>query len=62
MKTMNMSYDLAMAAAADAAIRRMRKAGRSKWSRGDHAAACEGFDRLYGKRLWAGDHLKRQGK
>jgi hypothetical protein len=59
LKTLTMTYDLAMAAGADAANRRMRKAGRSKWSRGDFAAACAEFDRLYGARLWEGDYFTR---
>ncbi len=42
-----MTYDLAMAAAKDAANRQMRAAGRSKWSIDDYVLMCETFDRLY---------------
>lgn len=43
----HMTYDLAMAAGQDAATRRMRKQGRTKWNRGDWDAAARTFNRLY---------------
>lgn len=41
------TYSLAMAAAKDAANRRMRAAGRTAWSRGDYNHSVETFERLY---------------
>lgn len=41
------TYDLARAASQDAANRRMRKAGRKAWSRGDYNHAIDEFNRLY---------------
>jgi hypothetical protein len=37
---MPMTIEIARAAGADAADRRMRRAGRSKWSIGDYLLAC----------------------
>ena len=42
-----MDYSLAMAAARDEANRRMRKAGRKKWTRGDYNLACKTFNKLW---------------
>lgn len=39
-----MTYDLAMAAARDAANRRMEAEGRKKWNREDWNEACRVFD------------------
>lgn len=44
-----MTYDLAMAAAWDAANRSMRKAGRKVWSVDDYNAAVDEFYRLMPK-------------
>lgn len=41
-----MTYNLAWAAATDAANRRMRKHGRTNWSRGDYNFAVRKFDRI----------------
>lgn len=41
-----MTIELARAAAWDAADKRMRKAGRSQWTRGDYNHACREFERL----------------
>jgi hypothetical protein len=38
---------LAWAAATDAGNRRMREAGRTKWSQGDYNAAVREFNRLW---------------
>jgi len=40
------TYEMAMAAACDAANKRMRKAGRIKWNRADYNLMCRTFDRL----------------
>ncbi len=42
-----MTYDLAMAAAKDAANARMRKAGRTKWNRADYNHMVRVFNRLW---------------
>jgi len=43
---MKVNADLARAVAVDAANRRMRKAGRTSWSRGDYNEAVRVFNRL----------------
>jgi hypothetical protein len=43
---MNMTRNMAYAAAMDFANKRMRKAGRNAWSIGDYRAACEKFAEL----------------
>jgi hypothetical protein len=43
---MNMTRNVAYAAAVDFANKRMRKAGRKAWSVGDYRAACEKFAEL----------------
>lgn len=45
-----MTYPLAMSAGRDAANRRMRAAGRTKWNRADYNAAVREFNRLYPKK------------
>ena len=47
-----MTYELAMAAGRDAANRRMRNAGRTKWSRGDYNQAVKVFNYLM-NREWS---------
>jgi hypothetical protein len=42
-----MTYELAMAAAKDAADRRMRKANRTKWNRADYNEMVRTFNGLY---------------
>ena len=42
-----MTYQLAMAAGTDAANRRMRAAGRTKWNRADYSEAARTFNRLW---------------
>lgn len=42
-----MTYELAMAAAADAANRAMRSGGREVWSQEDYNAGVREFDRLF---------------
>ena len=42
-----LTYDLAMAAAADTATQRMRREGRTKWNGEDWQAMVETFERLY---------------
>lgn len=44
-----MTYAEAMHAGREAASERARKAGRSKWSRGDYNHAVKVFDDLYGR-------------
>lgn len=41
------SYTLAMSAGRDAANRRMKAAGRTKWNRADYNHAAETFRRIY---------------
>jgi hypothetical protein len=43
---MPMTYEIALAAAQDAGDRAMRKRGGKYWSRKDHEAACQAFERL----------------
>ena len=50
-----MNYELAMAAGMDAANRRMRAAGRSKWNRGDYNEVGKTFDRLMPDFVWQCD-------
>ena len=50
-----LDYRLAMAAAQDAANRRMRAAGREAWDEGDYAVACDTFERLYGPQMRTGE-------
>lgn len=45
---MILTRQLAWAAATDAANDRMRKAGRSTWTKGDYNTACRVFARLWG--------------
>lgn len=42
-----MTYELAMAAARDAANARMRKAGRTRWNRADYNCMVATFNRLW---------------
>lgn len=49
MKTITITYGLAMAAARDAGNRSMREGKRTKWAVKDWNVACETFERLYGK-------------
>jgi len=42
-----MTYEMAMAASRDAADARMRKAGRTTWSRADYNFAVATFKRLF---------------
>ena len=44
---MELTREIAYAASRDAGNRRMRRAGRSKWSRGDYNAAVREFNRLW---------------
>ena len=46
------TYELAMAAAKDAANAQMRKAGRKAWSEDDYNLACKTLERLYGAAKW----------
>lgn len=47
MKRPRMTYELAMAAAKDAANAQMRKAGRKAWSQEDYNRAVETFNALW---------------
>jgi hypothetical protein len=51
--SIEMTYDLAMAAAQDAANRQMRKNNRSAWNEEDYNLMCDVFDRLWGKQMAA---------
>jgi len=44
---MNATYDVARAAGQDAGNARMRKAGRTAWSRADYNESVRVFERLY---------------
>ena len=46
-KRMEITYELAMAAARDAGNRSMRAGRRTKWAVKDWNAACETFERLW---------------
>lgn len=54
-----MTYKLAMAAGRDAANRRMRKAGRTKWTRGDYNEAARTFARLYSVSEYLAEHAQQ---
>ena len=49
MAEVEITYGLAMAAGHDAGNRSMREGRRTKWAVKDWNAACETFERLYGK-------------
>lgn len=44
---MKITYKIAMAAARDAANRRMRSQGRTAWNEEDYLFACSEFNRLF---------------